>query len=82
MALFLPQLCHTCSCFIVIITWPPIQLLYCIKSILWVLRKKDLFSMNEMDLKFSKIVIFSNQYRVFRNPKMLLDGLDVCLPLK
>ena len=28
------------------------------------MKKRDLFSMNEMDLKFSKIVIFSNQYKI------------------
>ena len=43
------------------------------------MKKRDLFSMNEMDLKFSKIIIFSNNYKIFRNPKMLLYGLDVYL---
>ena len=27
------------------------------------MKKRDLFPMNEMNLKFSKIVIFSNQYK-------------------
>ena len=29
-----------------------------------VMKKKNLFSMNDIDLKFSKIVIFSNQFKV------------------
>ena len=28
------------------------------------MKKRDLFPMNEMDLKFSKIVIFSDQYKI------------------
>ena len=30
-----------------------------------VMKKRDLFPMNEMDLKLSKIIIFSNQYTKF-----------------
>ena len=42
---------------------PPIQLLhpenqYC------VMKKRDLFPMNEMDIEFSKIIIFSNEYKI------------------
>ena len=28
------------------------------------MKKRDLFPMNEMDLKFSKIAIYSNQYKI------------------
>ena len=44
-----------------------------------VMKKRDLFPMNERDLNFSKIVIFSNKYKKLKNPKMLFDGLDVYL---
>ena len=42
-----------------------------------VMKKRGPFPMNEMDLKIGKIVIFSKQYKIFRNPKMLFDGLGV-----
>ena len=29
------------------------------------MKKRDLFPMNEMDLKFCKIAIYSNQYKIF-----------------
>ena len=35
--------------------------------------------MNEMDYKFSKIVIFSNQYKILRKSENAFDGLDVYL---
>ena len=28
------------------------------------MKKRDLFPMNEMDLKFNKINVFSNQYKI------------------
>ena len=37
--------------------------------------------MNEMNLKFNKMVYFSCQYNNFRIPEMLFDGLDVSLGL-
>ena len=43
------------------------------------MKKRDPYPMNEMDHKFGKIVIFSKQYKNFRNPKMLFDGLGVYL---
>ena len=42
------------------------------------MKKKDILTKNEMDLKFSKIVIFTKQYKIL-NPKMLFDGLDFYL---
>ena len=44
-----------------------------------VMKKRDLFPMNEMGHKFGKIVIFSNNNTNFRNLKMLFDGLGVYL---
>ena len=38
-------------------TWPPIHLLHSINQYC-VMKKRDLFAMNKMDLKFNKIVIF------------------------
>ena len=40
--------------------------------------KRDLFHMNEMDLRFNKIVILSNQYKILEIRKRYSDGLDVC----
>ena len=40
------------------------------------MKKRAMLPMNVMDIKFSKIVIFSDQYIFLRNPRMLFDGLD------
>ena len=39
------------------------------------MKKRDLFPMNERDLKFSKIVIFSNQYKNLEIQKCYLIAL-------
>ena len=43
------------------------------------MKKRNWFPMNEMDLKFSKMVFFSNQYKILEIWKMLFNGLDVYL---
>ena len=43
------------------------------------MKKKNLFPMNEMDLKFSEILIFSNQYKILENQKKLSHALNVYL---
>ena len=44
-----------------------------------IMKKRGLFPMNEMDLKFNQIVSFLKLIQDFRNAKMLFDGLDVYL---
>ena len=39
------------------------------------MKKMDLLTMNEMDLKFSKVVIFPDRYKILEIRKMLFDGL-------
>ena len=42
-----------------------------------VMKKRDLFHMNEMDHKFNQIHIFFLTIEYFRIPKLLFDGLDL-----
>ena len=53
---------------------PPNQLLHCIKSILYY-EEVGPFPMKEMDLKFNKIIIFSNHLKILEIRKCYLMAL-------
>ena len=63
--------------------WPPNQLLHRIKSILCYEEERALFPMNEMIPKFSKILFFSNQFKILDIQKCysiaLMFTIDVYL---
>ena len=48
---------------------------FIVKNQYCVMKKRDLLTMNEMDLKFSKIVIFPNQYKILEIRKCYSTAL-------
>ena len=58
------------------LSWPPIHLLHGINQYC-VMKKRDLFAMQERDLKFNKTVKFSLSVANLRNQAMLYGSQDI-----
>ena len=75
---FRPCVCPWHFGFSVISSRPPIRLLHSINQYC-VMEKRDLFVMEERDLKFNKTVKFSLSVANLRNQAMLYGSLDIYL---